>query len=654
MEAARFGIGKWLAAFGCAVVALLLISPAARAGVVTDGIPGSSGCPSIADKPDAVDHVNYQGIKHITYCYGPITIKPGQNVIRLRPAIDGMKQKLWPQQDGYITRFDPEFIYADGTVPRVDVLHLHHAVWLVNNQPQFAVGEEKTIQQLPQGFGWRSHPGDSWVLNDMLHDLVAQPAQVYVVWRIDFVPDTSADAPSIKTVRTKWLDVAGNPSLYPVFDALRADGQNGRYTFPDQAPPEDRHPCGLYGRAQDSHGCLGAAQSWTPSNPVTLIATAGHLHPGGLNTQLRDTRNGVTNTLFTSSAHYYEPAGAVSWDVAMGATPPSWRVQVHAGDRVSVHTTYDTQRADWYEVMGIMPVAVYNGTDVGGQDAQSKIPQTSVLTHGHLSENNNHGGDPTGSSNPLYLPSAPPPNGTVNIQKFAYQGVPNAGPSVPTVQPGQSLTFHNLDAVPNVNAFHTITACKDPCTGTTGVAYPIANGPVTFDSGELGFNGNNGGVGDAPAADRDTWQTPKDLPTGTYTYFCRIHPFMRGSFRVEPQSGPRQTLKAQKKQRLGKAAVIETVDKAATVRLHAKVGGKKAGASAAARALSQALDAKRSTVSLNRGVRTKIKLRFSKKARKRLRAALKRSGARKITVTAKATDGFGKTSTAKTRFKLIG
>jgi plastocyanin len=225
---------------------------------------------------------------------------------------------------------------------------------------------------------------------------------------------------------------------------------------------------------------------------------------------------------------------------------------------------------------------------------------------------------------------------------------------VPTVQPGQSLTFHNLDAVPNVNAFHTITACKDPCTGTTGVAYPIANGPVTFDSGELGFNGNNGGVGDAPAADRDTWQTPKDLPTGTYTYFCRIHPFMRGSFRVEPQSGPRQTLKAQKKQRLGKAAVIETVDKAATVRLHAKVGGKKAGASAAARALSQALDAKRSTVSLNRGVRTKIKLRFSKKARKRLRAALKRSGARKITVTAKATDGFGKTSTAKTRFKLIG
>jgi plastocyanin len=302
-----------------------------------------------------------------------------------------------------------------------------------------------------------------------------------------------------------------------------------------------------------------------------------------------------------------------------------------------------------------MPVAVYNGTDVGGKDAQaSDIPQDEVLTHTHLAENDNHGGTPAGAPDPLALPSVAVPNGTVNIQQFAYQGVQGAGPSVPTIEPGQALTFKNLDAVPNTNAFHTITACKDPCTATTGVAYPIANGPVTFDSGELGYNGNYGSFNGAPAAGRDTWQTPKDLPTGTYTYFCRIHPFMRGSFRVEPQGSPRQTLRAQKKQKLSKAAVTETVDKSATVRLQARVKGGKAGASAATRALSQALDAKRSTISVNRGVTTKIKLRFSKKARKRLRAALGRSGAQKIIVTATATDGFGKTSTAKAKFRLIG
>jgi plastocyanin len=656
MEAAIRPGARWLTALGCAVAALLVISSAAKAGV-------DAGCPAIADKPDAISHVDYQGVEHKTYCYGPVTITPGQNIINLRPAIDGSGNKLFPQEDGYITRFDPEFIYADGTVPRVDVLHLHHAVWLVNGKPQFAAGEEKTIQQLPSGFGWPNHPGDSWVLNDMLHNLLTQPAQVYVVWRVDFVPSTSPDFGSIHPVHTQWMDVAGNPSLYPVFDALRADGHNGSYTFPDQAPATDLHPCnGVGGEASwpaGSHGCLGAAQSWTPKQNVTLIGTAGHLHPGGLDTQLRDTRDGNTNTLFTSDAHYYEPAGEVSWDVSMGATSPSWRVQVQAGDHVSVHATYDTRRADWYEVMGIMPVAVYDGTlsgDPAVKDAQApNIPQTEVLTHTHLTENDNHGGEPTGAADPFSLASAPVPNRTVGIQSFTYQADPSAGLSVPTIEPGQTLTFHNSDAVPSVNAFHTITACKDPCTGRTGIAYPIANGPVTFDSGELGFNGNNGSLVGAPASGTDTWKTPADLPTGTYTYFCRIHPFMRGAFRVEPQTNPRQRLKAKKKQRLAKAAVTDKLDKAGTVKLRAKViAPKNARSSGASRVLSQALDAKRSTIPVKSQVATRIKLRFSKAARKRIRAEIANGGPLKVVVSATAVDGYGKTSTAKTRFRLTG
>ena len=661
MEAAiRPRVRVWLAAFGCAVVMLLLIPHAAKAGV-------DNQCPPIADKPGAIGHVDYTSggvsqVQHITYCYGPITISPGQNIIKLRLATDSLGNKLWPQVPGYITRFDPEFIYADGTVPRVDVLHLHHAVWAVNGSPQFAVGEEKTIQQLPQGFGWPSKPTDSWFLNDMLHDLVNKEAQVFIVWRIDFVPSSSPAAASIKPVFTKWLDVAGNPSFYPVFDALRSDGQNGRYTFPDQAPAADLHPCdGVGGEASwpaGGHGCLGAAQRWTPNHAVTLIATAGHLHPGGLDTQLRDTRNGQTNTLFTSNAHYYEPAGEVSWDVSMGGTPgPFWRVGVQAGDTVSVHATYDTGRADWYEVMGIMPVAVYNAalpSDPTVKDAQDpNIPQTEVLTHGHLSENDNHGGEPTGVADPLSLPSAPVPGNTIGIQNFAYLADPNAGLSVPTIEPGQSLTFRNDDAIPSVNAFHTITACKDPCTGKTGIAYPISDGPVTFDSGELGFNGNQGSVAGAPASGTDTWQTPKDLPAGTYTYFCRIHPFMRGAFRVERQIGPQQTLRAKKKQKLATATISETVNKRATVALRASVKGA-AGRSSRARVLSQALDAKQSTKSLEPGVSTKLKLKFSKAARKRIRAALATGGRVKVVVTATATDAFGKTSTAKARFRLIG
>jgi plastocyanin len=107
----------------------------------------------------------------------------------------------------------------------------------------------------------------------------------------------------------------------------------------------------------------------------------------------------------------------------------------------------------------------------------------------------------------------------------------------PVVKRGRSITFTNLDALPSMSpsqsAYHTITACKAPCTGSTGIAYPVANGKIQFDSGELGYGPSLGGDAFTPAANRHTWKTPKSLPQGTYTYFCRIHPFMRGAFRVK-------------------------------------------------------------------------------------------------------------------------
>ncbi len=60
------------------------------------------------------------------------------------------------------------------------------------------------------------------------------------------------------------------------------------------------------------------------------------------------------------------------------------------------------------------------------------------------------------------------------------------------------------------------------------MSYPIANGAGGFDSGQLGF----GPVGFTAFNQQQTWQTPTDLKPGTYTFFCRIHPFMRGAFRV--------------------------------------------------------------------------------------------------------------------------
>ena len=96
----------------------------------------------------------------------------------------------------------------------------------------------------------------------------------------------------------------------------------------------------------------------------------------------------------------------------------------------------------------------------------------------------------------------------------------------PVFHQGQAVHFGNFDA--SAQIYHTITACHDPCTGSTGISYPLANGPVDFDSGQLGY----GPQGYTAAANRSDWFSPSSLQPGTYTYFCRIHPFMRGAFRV--------------------------------------------------------------------------------------------------------------------------
>jgi plastocyanin len=455
------------------------------------------------------------GVRHLKFRWGPVTINPGQNTISLAANPD-----LVPPGPGWITSFKPDLTYLDGTVPRVDVIHLHHAVWLAGPpsamRPTWAAGEEKTIFRTPKGFGWRYRKSDRWMLNPMIHNLTPAPTRVYITWEMDFAPLGAKAARGLREVQTQWLDVEGLKA-YPVFDAIQGSGPNGRYTYPDDKP-------GAYAGGP-------VRNQWVVDHDATLVGTAGHLHPGGLWTDLKLTRAGQTVELFRSRAKYFEPAGPVSWDVAMTATPPTWRVAVKKGDVLSVSGTYDTRSTSWYEVMAIMPVAITTAPAGGADPFLRNTAVRGVLTHGHLAENNHHGGaSGRDLSDARTLPDGPR-TPTVDISQFIYRqgdltGAGAAG-RPPVVSPGQSLTFVNDDAARNI--FHTITACRIPCTATTGIAFPLANAPVAFDSGELGF----GPAGFTAAANRKVWQTPNTLATGTYTYFCRIHPFMRGAFRVK-------------------------------------------------------------------------------------------------------------------------
>ena len=446
------------------------------------------------------------GVQHLKFAYGPVQIAPGQNTI----ALEQNDQR--PPVDGWIVGFRPNLVRAeDGSVPRVDVIHLHHGVWISNGGPLFAAGEEKTAAIAPPGYGWRYRTSDHWLMNHMIHNLTPTPDEVYITYEIDFIPDGAPAAQGIQRIETAWLDTVGG--FYPVFDAKRGSGgSDGRFTYPDEAQGVPRH-------------------AWVVPEDGALVGTGGHLHPGGLWTDMTLTRDGRTTRLFRSKAIYHEPAGAVSWDVSMTVTPPDWRVQLRKGDVIRVSGTYDTKRASWYESMAIMPsMWVPGGT--GADPFTTDVDVEGVVTHGHLPENDHHGGGRlSGLANPLELLARPVPRRRVAIEDFVYaQGdLSSTGrrgrPA--RVRKGRRLTFVNRDAGSMI--FHTITACKAPCNRTTGIAYPLADAKVDFDSGQLGF----GPRGFTAAVNRATWRTPKGLDPGTYTYFCRVHPFMRGAFEVK-------------------------------------------------------------------------------------------------------------------------
>ncbi len=516
----------------------------------------ASAAPAAADD-EILPAASYDGMTTYSCRTDPIPIYPGQNsnlggVTKTCPHAEvvsgpGDTSVFDPGStaEGYITRFRPSMqeLHADGslTTPPVWDLHLHHVVWVSpTTGPTFASGEEKTESKLPQGYGAKVGGDATWVLNYMIHNLTPRGGRsVYITWEIDWVPETNPPRTDISPTKIRWMDVAGAPHIYPVFDAERGfDGDgDGKWTFPDDVPTDPSVP-GFEEREN-----ISSASSWTvPGGGVTLVFGAGHLHPGGLYMDLQVARDGPdegttdgddpseVRQLFRSNAHYFEPAGAVSWDVAMEATRPDWRVKLKAGDTVSIHATYDVSEASWYESMGILPLVYTNAGDPAAKDPfddeaafNAMHDEGGILTHGRLPENI----DSKARKN-LHLPNprklqskgrrVPAGGLTIDGFDFSIGGYPATGGGgffrpawmrPPVIQPGQSAP---------------------PCNRGAGIGYPLAAGPIKFDSGQLGYGQF---ISSEVTTGSNTYTTPPLTKAGkTYTYFCRIHPFMRGSIRV--------------------------------------------------------------------------------------------------------------------------
>ena len=612
---------KGCAIAGLAAAALGALAPSVSAQTAHAPVPDANFAVDLAPRPCALegrdrytrehyrtegwpgpDYERYPGnCRRLRFSVGPITVKPGQNDVLAQPLTIEK-----PTREGFVTRIEPNLVRADGTVPPIDQVHLHHGTWLAVPDygvgPFFAAGEEKSVFSYPKGYGMPVKPSDSWSLLYMVHSAIQQPMEVYITYDVDFVAKADGERIGMKPAYPLWWDVRWQ-SFYPVFNVQRGfGGPDGRCTWPaEQCAAHDPFGREFVGQGQPGNG---KGKDWEfPSEDLqlglidkfkggTIIWAVGHLHPGGLQNTIDLVRPGNTvrvkkkvrrkgkkprtkyvtvkkeqARIYTGEAVYWDrkdPSKGggppTSWDFSMTVNrSPTWGVHVKPGDIIRNNAVYDTRHQSTYENMGIVvAMLVPNGPDgkpqapgvdpfttprdssdgcrSGGLRARKpKLCDRGTVTHGHLAENDNFGG-----AEGKWNFRTGPQTGRVDIADFLY--VPGdlsmiAMTGVPTVKMGSELTFTNVDS-PAV--YHTVTSCKFPCLGPTGTAFPLADGRTSkgrdldFDSSELGF-----GIPDfAPVRNSANWNLPVDEASGfepgeIVTYYCRVHPGMRGAFEVQ-------------------------------------------------------------------------------------------------------------------------
>lgn len=430
------------------------------------------------------------------------------------------------------------------------------------------------------------NPTEVWITYDV--DFVVASAAEAVQ------PETGK--PLITNTRNIWLDVGGGSfhpetetyPFNPVYNAQRGYGDINPFTgkrecsYPSQncaAMNSLGNVSAQQGKAVDVAGkdnTVGNSMLGAGVDEGTIVVMGGHLHPGGLYDKVELVRNidgvDVAKTIHISEAFYWNETDGTklggrptSWDFSMTGVSKDigWKIKVKRGDKLRLNAVYETQEASWYENMGIVMAWVAPGDTSGvdpfdpnveirdeypiGANHPVEITPTCTndadtictkgqITHTQYPENQNHGSCDINSTCQGLTDKSGPEVDRIDMVGFRYgiadQSVINQT-GIPVVRKNRALTFTNLDTFDYM--WHTATRCKYPCSGPTTVDYPIANGGSGVPGDVMDFDSSELGYGLYPAQRADWTLVPDKV--GTYTFFCRIHPGMRGAFKVVEDEG---------------------------------------------------------------------------------------------------------------------
>ncbi|HVM45175.1 MAG TPA: hypothetical protein VM582_04500 [Candidatus Thermoplasmatota archaeon] len=343
-------------------------------------------------------------------------------------------------------------------------------------------------------------------------------------------------------------------------------------------------------RASADGTAIGTAGHLHPNGLDVIIANLGPANSGCEADVDGDGYPGVT--LAVSHKFSQVANAVASEEYQMGVTQDGWRAPIRAGDRIAQFGTYLNHEHASYEAMSYAgmyvdrqqppaPHAADCTSDLGAAaffaaaraylvEGGAPLPYVDAATyraqvvatklnddwegrhsHGHcgLADDPTTPDDeskPCDDDFPLAAPGSGRRVSAVHIADFLYlpgdHSLSGALGAPALVTRGEPLLFVNEDL--GIGVRHTVTSCKYPCNGAYVANYPHPDGH--FDSDKMGnYDYIDGGLvrtggshslagheyegPGVPASTYPTWTLDTtDLDPGIYSYYCRIHPWMRG------------------------------------------------------------------------------------------------------------------------------
>lgn len=311
------------------------------AAASTPAAPGDAGGTPRHDSPGPTPEVAAPAGTWAEMRYGPFALPPagaGGDADHANVALPSLPK---PCSNCFIQEFVPDLVYADGMSANLDTgLMLHHAVLFEAgrqdptcspNEPFpgklglrfFASGNERTSGSFPPGFGYYVDKGNwSGIFHVMNHS--AEPKTVFFQVKMRW---SKAAAGGIRPLTPIWLDMN--------------NCRTSEYSVP--AGPTSSH------------------WEWASNLTGRIVATAGHVHDGGVRTTLT---NQTTNQHICSSwagrgkkAAYkgsIESMSGCTWD-RVGT--------VKKGEVLDLESVYNSDKPI-PDAMGIMMAFVYETEDL--------------------------------------------------------------------------------------------------------------------------------------------------------------------------------------------------------------------------------------------------------------------------------------------------